>query len=440
MPEIGFLSTSEDRATDHALRHFIDSSLTLNTDALKYSVSRRLGKLYPDKAIIQTTLLPSRFREYARADKCTLAIGPRLHAEQAYEWHGLEEGFQPVILNAFYDITWNGQEFHLLTITCKAESDPSFNTWIIADTQDAAIALMDDVQRWHLGLREDILVYDDCRYYRDKDLTKSVRATSFDDIVLPPGVKERMIEDFEQFFASREMYESHNIPWKRGAIFIGPPGNGKTHTLKALINRLGKPTIYVKRVDGNDAEGPASGCITAVFARARMTTPCVLVLEDLDSLVGKSNRSVFLNELDGMSTNNGLLVLATTNHPERIDPAIINRPSRFDRKYVFELPSETERLAFFTMWNEHHFSAGMRLDSDQLVELAGMAREFSYAYLKELAVSMMMRWFNAGTVSADGQSAWDVAREQCTLLASQMATNTGSVKREKQRKRDVTTA
>ena len=414
MPEIGFLRTNGRSANEQALRHFIDYSYTFDSDALKYSVSRRLAGLYPDKAIIQSTLRATRIREFSQAGHCDLTITPDVHAEEAYDWDGFDDGYVPVILNAFYDIRWNGHELRLLTLTIHSESDPSPNTWVISDSTATATDFINTVQRWHLGLREEILVFDDFHAYRDRVLTKSVREASFDDIVLPAGMKERMIEDFEQFFASRELYESHNIPWKRGAILIGPPGNGKTHTIKALLNRLNKPTIYVKRVE---TEGPGSSAIPSIFIRARTNAPCIIVLEDLDSLIGKSNRSLFLNEMDGMSSNNGIMVLATTNHPELIDPAILNRPSRFDRKYTFGLPAEDERLAFLTLWNEARFPAAMRLTPEQLAQLAARTNGYSFAYLKELAVSMMTRWFHAQDIPV-----WSVATEQCDLLNEQVKT------------------
>jgi transitional endoplasmic reticulum ATPase len=69
-----------------------------------------------------------------------------------------------------------------------------------------------------------------------------------------------------------------------------------------------------------------------VFAKAREFSPCIVVLEDLDTLIDESNRSFFLNQLDGLKGNDGLLLLATTNHLDRIDPSLSQRPSRFDRK------------------------------------------------------------------------------------------------------------
>jgi len=72
--------------------------------------------------------------------------------------------------------------------------------------------------------------------------------------------------------------------------------------------------------------------MTQVFGKARAESPCIVILEDLDSLINDQNRSFFLNQLDGLENNDGLLVIGTTNHFERLDPAITKRPSRFDRK------------------------------------------------------------------------------------------------------------
>jgi len=72
--------------------------------------------------------------------------------------------------------------------------------------------------------------------------------------------------------------------------------------------------------------------MTEVFTKARQMSPCVVILEDLDSLINDRNRSFFLNQLDGLEGNDGLLVIGTTNHFERLDPGLSTRPSRFDRK------------------------------------------------------------------------------------------------------------
>ena len=161
--------------------------------------------------------------------------------------------------------------------------------------------------------------------------------------MLAGTLKEEIREDLTRFFAMRETYELHAVPWKRGVLFVGPPGNGKTHAVKALINAIGKPCLYVKSFQAEHMT--EHDCIRQAFKRARKSAPCILVLEDLDSLINANNRSFFLNELDGFAANTGVVALATTNHPERLDASILDRPSRFDRKYHFDLPGPAERLA-----------------------------------------------------------------------------------------------
>ena len=173
-----------------------------------------------------------------------------------------------------------------------------------------------------------------------------MQAASFDDLILANDLKETIRKDFNRFLESRDSYERLGIGWRRGALIIGPPGNGKTHCVRALVKELSVPCLYVQSLSHNHYT------MEQVFDRARGLSPCVLVLEDLDSLVNDQNRSFFLNQLDGFEQNPGLIVLATTNHPDRIDNAIIDRPSRFDRKYHFDLPTSAERQRYLEAWQE----------------------------------------------------------------------------------------
>lgn len=98
---------------------------------------------------------------------------------------------------------------------------------------------------------------------------------------------------------------------QRGLIFHGPPGNGKTISIKAMMKDLPHPSLYVKSF--HTWAGDELG-ITMIFEKARAMAPCLLILEDIDSLVNMSNRSFFLNQVDGLDENDGILVLATTNY------------------------------------------------------------------------------------------------------------------------------
>ena len=84
------------------------------------------------------------------------------------------------------------------------------------------------------------------------------------------------------------------------------------------------------------------------------------------------------------------MTLATTNHPERLDPAILDRPSRFDRKYPFDLPELTERKAYIVMWNDS-LKPSLRLSEEGTAKISELTEGFSFAYLKELFLSSKLR-------------------------------------------------
>lgn len=99
---------------------------------------------------------------------------------------------------------------------------------------------------------------------------------------------------------------------QRGLIFHGPAGNGKTISLKALMHSLSVrkvpiPTLYVKSMS-------YTFDIRAVFMKARQMSPCLVIMEDIDTVIGPNNRSYFFNEVDGLEDNDGILMIATTNH------------------------------------------------------------------------------------------------------------------------------
>jgi ATP-dependent 26S proteasome regulatory subunit len=123
-----------------------------------------------------------------------------------------------------------------------------------------------------------------------------------------------------------------------------------------------------------------------------------------------------LNQLDGFEKNVGMIVLATTNHPDKIDPAIMDRPSRFDRKYHFDLPELPERSAYLRLWQNKLAS---KVDwTDQTTEaIAESTTGFSFAYIKELVVTSLMR-------TVLGEKPWiDVMKRERDALAEQMKTS-----------------
>jgi transitional endoplasmic reticulum ATPase len=260
------------------------------------------------------------------------------------------------------------------------------------------------VGEWTTELHDEIYVFDDGRWHKSKELWKSVKGASWDEVILNPDMKANLMKDVQRFFDNRDLYKKLAVPWKRGLILHGVPGNGKTISIKALINELQKrpepvPSLYVKSLDSCNGKKPS---IRSIFNKARTMAPCLLIFEDLDSLVDDKTRSYFLNEVDGLESNDGILMVGSTNHLDGLDPAISKRPSRFDRKYHFKIPSEAERTAYCRFWRRKLLDSDLIDFPEEMCPIvAKLTEEFSFAYLKELFVIALLTVAGGGTGQED---------------------------------------
>ena len=342
-----------------------------------------------------------------------------VHNEFVTHWEGADEEspeeearLVKSAKNAWLEVGWCGYLLEVIRLEWVTRSSIT-HYWILADDEDIANSFFEAVCKWNAEVRGEILVFDEGCWQKDRQLFQTIKHATFDNLVLQGDLKQTIREDMASFFTARDLYKTYNLPWKRGLLFVGPPGNGKTHAVKALINLLEKPCLYVKSFTAeysSDADN-----ISKVFAKARKTAPCILVLEDLDSLLTPENRAFFLNELDGFAANAGIVTLATTNHPERLDSSILDRPSRFDRKYPFDLPGYPERIEYIMLWNASLHSL-MRLPTEAITQIATLTNGFSFAYLKELFLSSMMRWIAAPQADIMDK----LMIEQVEVLARQM--------------------
>ncbi len=152
------------------------------------------------------------------------------------------------------------------------------------------------------------------------------------------------------------------------------------------------PTLYVR--DFNYTYQ-----VHDVFAKARAQAPCLLVFEDIDTIVKPYLRSYFFNEVDGLEFNDGILILATTNHLDRLDPGLAKRPSRFDRKYLFPNPSEAQRTQYCEYWRKKLIDNQDIMFPPRLAPaIAGITDGFSYAYIQEAFVASLLYIFTNRSV------------------------------------------
>lgn len=152
-----------------------------------------------------------------------------------------------------------------------------------------------------------------------------------------------VLNDIKMFFnkKTKKMYEKLQIPYKRGIIIYGEPGNGKSAMIRKIIMDVSDVNKIIISPNIHDITTVLHDLITSI------NDPSIIVIEDIDSLINTHNRSAFLNILDGITTNKSVYFIGTTNYPEKIDPAFMNRSGRFDRTYEIGKPSEEFRKLFF---------------------------------------------------------------------------------------------
>lgn len=178
--------------------------------------------------------------------------------------------------------------------------------------------------------------------------------TTWADIGALRPVREELLTAIVEPIRSPEQYERVGITAPTGVLLWGPPGCGKTLLAKAVANESRANFISVKGPELlNKYVGESERAVRQVFVRARSSIPCVIFFDELDALVPKRDDSLsessarvvntLLTELDGLSNRQGIYVIAATNRPDIIDPAML-RPGRLETLLFVDLPEEVERV------------------------------------------------------------------------------------------------
>ncbi len=193
-----------------------------------------------------------------------------------------------------------------------------------------------------------------------REVYVEVSETSWDDIGGLEKTKDMLTEGVEWPLRYPEIYANVKAEPPRGVLLSGPPGSGKTLIARALANQCEASFISIKGPELlSKWVGEAEKGIREVFRHAKQAAPCIVFFDEIDSLAprrsGDMDRNFsngviaqLLTEMDGIEGREGVIVLAATNRPELIDPALL-RPGRFDLVVELEYPDKEERRAIFAV-------------------------------------------------------------------------------------------
>jgi cell division protease FtsH len=248
--------------------------------------------------------------------------------------------------------------------------------------------------------------------------------TTFADVAGYEGAKSEIAEVVD-FLRSSDRYTRVGAVVPRGVLMIGPPGTGKTLLARAVAGEARVPFFSVTGSSFVELfVGVGAARVRDLFAEARKRAPCIIFIDEIDAIgqrraggqgayVSNDEREQTLNqllaELDGFEPTIGIVVLAATNRPEILDPALL-RPGRFDRQVTIPLPNASERAAILVV-----HCRGKKLASD--VDLSVIARGtpgFSGADLANLVNEAAINAVRAGRdviAAAD----FDAARDRIIL-------------------------
>ena len=190
-----------------------------------------------------------------------------------------------------------------------------------------------------------------------KNTNDEKRKTTFDDVAGADEEKEELAEVVE-FLKAPEKYNKLGARIPKGVLLVGPPGTGKTLLARAVAGEAGVPSFSISGSDFVEMfVGVGASRVRDLFDQAKKNSPCIIFIDEIDAVGrqrgaglggGNDEREQTLNqllvEMDGFGANEGVILIAATNRPDVLDPALM-RPGRFDRQVVVSYPDVNGREA-----------------------------------------------------------------------------------------------
>ena len=231
-----------------------------------------------------------------------------------------------------------------------------------------------------------------------KVYVKSADGIRFDDVAGEEEAKENLTEIVE-YLHNPEKYREVGANMPKGVLLVGPPGTGKTMLAKAVAGEANVPFFSMSGSEFVEMfVGMGASKVRDLFKQAKEKAPCIVFIDEIDAIgkkrqgnvMGNDEREQTLNqlltEMDGFEGNNGVIILAATNQPDALDPAL-TRPGRFDRRVPVELPDLKGREEILKV----HAKKIKLADNVDLNKIARMASGASGAELANIVNEAALR-------------------------------------------------
>ena len=229
----------------------------------------------------------------------------------------------------------------------------------------------------------------------------------FADVAGEDEAKENLAEIVD-YLHNPKKYSDVGASMPKGVLLVGPPGTGKTMLAKAVAGEAGVPFFSMSGSEFVEMfVGMGASKVRDLFRQAKEKAPCIVFIDEIDAIGKKRDNQLstndereqtlnqLLTEMDGFEGNNGVIILAATNRPESLDPAL-TRPGRFDRRVPVELPDLAGREAILRV---HAKKIKVAPDVD-LAKIARMASGASGAELANIVNEAALRAVRDGRASA----------------------------------------
>ena len=236
------------------------------------------------------------------------------------------------------------------------ENDPEASSWLVVIIEVLPILLLVGATFWiftrQIGGNNKSMDFGKSR----AKLMEDERKTTFKDVAGLTEDKEE-VQELIDFLKNPKKFQTMGARIPKGVLLVGPPGTGKTLLARAVAGEANVPFYYISGSDFVELfVGIGASRVRDMFKQAKMNAPCLIFIDEIDAVGrqrgtglggGHDEREQTLNqlltEMDGFGANEGIIIIAATNRPDVLDPALL-RPGRFDRQVTVALPDKNARI------------------------------------------------------------------------------------------------